>query len=174
MTVHEQDLDVSGRSVGDRQLTIISGGQTGVDRAAPDAALEVGVPCGGWCPAGRKAEDGPIASRYPLRELPGAGYIQRTRKNVEDSDGTLIVIFGAASGGTLRTIEFCQQLGKPHFIVNALAIDYERAAKAVLSFIREYAVVRLNVAGPRASGEPKAYTYTVNLVTDIVAATASS
>jgi len=86
-----------------RPLRVVSGGQTGVDRGALDAALERGVPCGGWCPAGRLAEDGVIPARYPVTELRGAGYDERTRKNVEDSDGTLIVTFGRATGGTART-----------------------------------------------------------------------
>ena len=67
---------------------IISGGQTGVDRGALDAALKASISCGGWGPKGRKAEDGPIPERYPLQELPGADYLHRTRRNVVDSDGT--------------------------------------------------------------------------------------
>ena len=70
---------------------IISGGQTGVDRAALDVALELGLPCGGWCPRGRRAEDGPIDPRYPLTETPWDGYPQRTEWNVRDADGTLIL-----------------------------------------------------------------------------------
>jgi len=78
----------------EQSLKFISGGQTGVDRGALDAALDVGAPCGGWCPVGRKAEDGVIAPRYPLVELPGRGYLPRTRRNVLDSDATLVVTFG--------------------------------------------------------------------------------
>jgi hypothetical protein len=73
---------------------IISGGQTGVDRGALDAALEASFPCGGWCPKGRKAEDGPIPARYPLKEMDGPAYRLRTERNVRDSDGTLILFFG--------------------------------------------------------------------------------
>src|SRR5438876_1977372 len=84
---------------------IISGGQTGVDRAALDVALELGIPCGGWCPQGRRAEDGVIPARYPLRETPWWGYPQRTEWNVRDSDGTLILAEGEPDRGTVLTRE---------------------------------------------------------------------
>src|SRR6516162_4541079 len=93
-----------------RSFSVVSGGQTGVDRGALDAALGLGVPCGGWCPDGRRAEDGVIPARYPVTELRGAGYEERTHKNVEDSDGTLIITFGQVSGGTARTLEVCRKL----------------------------------------------------------------
>lgn len=146
------------------RLAVISGGQTGVDRGALDAALEAKGPCGGWCPAGREAEDGRIPARYPLQELPGAGYIQRTRKNVEDSDATLIIIFRRATGGTARTIEFCQRVGKPHLVIDAEAISIDEAAHRVAEFVQEKGVQRLNVAGPRASGEPRGYAYAYAIV----------
>src|SRR5215472_15217202 len=127
-----------------RPLRVISGGQTGVDRGALDAALELGVPCGGWCPAGRTAEDGVIPTRYPVTELAGAGYVERTRKNVEDSDGTLIITFGEASGGTARTIEFCQELGRPHLIVDVDAVPLEEAVRRAVHFVRAAGMRRLN------------------------------
>jgi len=148
---------------------IMSGGQTGVDRGALDAALAAGFPCGGWCPQGRKAEDGAIPQRYPLQELPGAGYLQRTRKNVEDSDGTLILTFGPASGGTLRTIEFCQRLNKPHLIIDAAATSIEDAVRSVLEFVQGRGVGRLNVAGPRASGEARGSEFAFWLVERLLA-----
>jgi hypothetical protein len=143
---------------------IVSGGQTGVDRGALDAALAVGFPCGGWCPQGRKAEDGAIPDRYPLQELPGAGYLQRTRKNVEDSDGTLILTFGPASGGTLRTIEFCRQMRKPHIVIDAAVTSFDEAAQEVLEFVKGSGVGSLNVAGPRASGEPRGSEFAIWVV----------
>jgi hypothetical protein len=138
-------------------FSVISGGQTGVDRGALDAALELGVACGGWCPAGRTAEDGVIPARYPLTELSGAGYVERTQKNVEDSDGTLVITFGQASGGTARTIEFCQGLGRPYLIVDAAVVPLEDAVRQARHFVTSERIRRLNVAGPRAGGEPRAH-----------------
>ena len=150
-----------------RPLRVVSGGQTGVDRGALDAALRLGVPCGGWCPAGRLAEDGVIPARYPVTELAGAGYGERTRKNVEDSDGTLIVTFGHASGGTAYTIEVCGKLGRPHLIVDAASGTLEEAVNRAVRFVRDEGIGHLNVAGPRASGEPRAHEYAYALVRDV-------
>ena len=151
----------------ERLLRIISGGQTGVDRAALDAALNVGVSCGGWCPAGRRAEDGVIPLRYPLSELPGGGYDERTHKNVEDSDATLVVVFGRASGGTARTIQFCRQLGRPHLVVDAAIVPLDEAVRRAVQFVTERDLRQLNIAGPRASGEPRAYAYAYALVREL-------
>lgn len=80
---------------------IVSGGQTGVDRAGLDFAIALGIPHGGWCPKGRKAEDGPIDNRYQLQETPRADYLQRTEWNVRDNDGTVIFTVNATlSGGS--------------------------------------------------------------------------
>ncbi len=100
---------------------LISGGQTGVDRAALDFALAMKIPCSGWCPAGRRAEDGPIAEYYPLREASSELYQQRTRLNVRDSDATLIIAGGSTSNGTRLTIEYCQKMRKPLHILNSEA-----------------------------------------------------
>ena len=154
-------------SAATRPFRVVSGGQTGVDRAALDAALELSVPCGGWCPAGRLAEDGVIPARYPVTELRCAGYAERTHKNVEDSDGTLIVTFGSASGGTARTIEVCEKLARPHLIVDAASITLEEAVSRAARFVTEEGVGQLNVAGPRASGEPRAYGYAYSLVREL-------
>src|SRR5262245_50786528 len=91
---------------------IVSGGQTGADRAALDVALELGLPCGGWCPRGRLAEDGPIASKYPLQETQSRDYPPRTKRNVQDSDGTLILTWGNPDRGTILTAKLAQELGK--------------------------------------------------------------
>jgi hypothetical protein len=127
---------------------VVSGGQTGVDRAALDVCLERGFPCGGWCPRGRKAEDGPIEPRYPLRETPSADYRQRTRWNVRDSDGTLVLTRGAPRGGTALTIATAGKLAKP-----CLVLDLDRQPKTdeVRHWAREHRVHILNVAGPRES-----------------------
>jgi hypothetical protein len=147
-----------------RPITIVSGGQTGVDRAALDAALGLGVSCGGWCPAGRQAEDGPIPARYPLQELARAGYLERTQKNVEDYDGTLVITFGPATGGTARTIEFCRKLRKSHLVIDAAITTVDEAVSLAAEFIGKNGVRRLNVAGPRASGEERWYGYALEVV----------
>ncbi len=143
-----------------QSLIIVSGGQAGVDRAALDAAMESGVSIGGWCPEGRKAEDGPIAAKYPLKVLPGAGYLQRTLKNVQDSDGTAIIFFNSLRGGTKLTRVYCDNEKKPYVLIDATEILSENAAERISDFIRENAISVLNVAGPRASKEPAAYNYT--------------
>src|SRR2546421_8166748 len=91
-------------------VNILSGGQTGVDRAALDVALKHGIDCGGWCPAGRRDEFGRVPDKYPLRELETGGFTERTLQNVKDSDGTVIIHPGQLSGGTEETVRFCQQL----------------------------------------------------------------
>lgn len=140
-------------------LKIVSGGQTGVDRGALDAALELGAPCGGWCPQGRTAEDGRISCRYPLHELPGAGYIERTRRNVLDSDGTLIIYFGELEGGTKATVDFCAEHGKPHLLIAADRTPPADAARQAQAFVKAKGIRVLNVAGPRASKSPDARDY---------------
>lgn len=143
-----------------RRLTIVSGGQAGVDRGALDAALAAGTPCGGWCPAGRRAEDGPIDTKYPLSETASEHYIVRTRQNVIDSDGTLVIYFGSLAGGTARTIEICHDLNKPCYCLDAECTSPAQAAQLIKQFIAEHHIVTLNVAGPRASKQAQAQRYT--------------
>lgn len=150
-------------------MRIVSGGQTGVDRGALDAALEAGIPCGGWCPEGRQAEDGRIDDRYPLTELPGGGYPERTRQNVIDSDATLIIHFGSLSGGTALTVRYCEELGKPHLLVDAHRETPAEGATAVLDFLSVRKADTLNVAGPRASKAPAAAEYTRHLILQVAA-----
>src|SRR6516162_1127534 len=97
---------------------VVSGGQTGVDRAALDIALELGIPCGGWCPKGRLAEDGTIPNHYPLKETPLPLYPQRTEWNVRNSDGTLVLTTGQTKGGTALTIAIARRQKKPRLIIN--------------------------------------------------------
>jgi hypothetical protein len=130
---------------------IVSGGQTGVDRAALDVALELGLPCGGWCPRGRRAEDGPIDPRYPLAETPWDGYPQRTEWNVRDSDGTLVLTRGTPDRGTALTVELARRYGRPHLVIDVATMpDVEQ----VRAWAAEHRVRILNVAGPRESSWP--------------------
>lgn len=150
-----------------RLLTIYSGGQAGVDRGALDAALQMGNPCGGWCPSGRKAEDGPIPYRYPLREADG-DYADRTRRNIEESDGTLILHRGPLSEGSLLTLEICEELGKPVCLVDADSSSPEQAAETARKFIESHAIERLNVAGPRRSHWTQSYHYAFDAVRSLI------
>ena len=147
---------------------IVSGGQTGVDRAALDAALEAGFPCGGWCPAGRRAEDGRIPERYPLQEMPQGGYLARTARNVRDSDGTLILTFGLPTGGTARTVQFCEQYGRPVCVVDGLVTGVDEAVQQAAAFVAEHGIQILNVAGPRGSGEPRGYGFALAVVDGLI------
>jgi hypothetical protein len=140
-------------------LEIRSGGQTGVDRAALDAALDAAIPCGGWCPARRRAEDGPIPARYPLDETASCNYAERTRRNVHDSGATLIVTRGSPTGGTALTGEFAHEMGRALKIVDlsAAGFDPDRSADEAVGWITECGVSILNVAGPRESTIPGIY-----------------
>lgn len=134
---------------------IVSGGQTGVDRAALDWALASGVPCGGWCPLGRWAEDGPIDVRYPLRETPDVKPALRTEWNVRDSDGTLIVtLAGRITGGTLLTDNLAKCLSRPLLHLSEADGSATEQEELLRRFIDQNEISTLNVAGPRESGEP--------------------
>ena len=130
---------------------VISGGQTGVDRAALDAALELGLACGGWCPKGRLAEDGTIPAKYPLQESPTANYAERTALNVKDSDGTLILAHGPLRGGTALTKTFAERYRRPCLIVDLR----DAVLQQVSEWLRENSIRVLNVAGPRESSQPE-------------------
>ena len=146
---------VSGNvSSSDRPGVIVSGGQTGVDRAALDAALSVGIATGGWCPRGRRAEDGKIDERYPLRETPSRVYSQRTEWNVRDSDATLILCRGAMTGGTQLTADIAVRHKRP---LQVLDLDSAPDAAIAGEWLREHRVGVLNVAGPREEGFPGIY-----------------
>jgi Circularly permutated YpsA SLOG family len=127
---------------------IISGGQTGVDRAALDAGLQAGISCGGWCPKGRLAEDGRLPSRYPLRETLSNSYAQRTEWNVRDSDGTLILTRGSLEGGTALTEKYADKLGRPCLVID---LGKAPAPEVISNWVRECKISVLNVAGPRES-----------------------
>lgn len=150
------------------RLIIISGGQTGADRAALDAALDAGAPCGGWCPEGRRAEDGPIDPRYPLTELSGAGYRRRTRRNVIDSDATVILSSLPLTGGTAQAHGDCVAHRRPCLVIDTAADEPAAAAVKIDALIRDHRVARLNVAGPRASGQPGVYDYTYQVIARVI------
>jgi len=137
-----------------RRLKLISGGQTGADRAALDVALTLSLPIGGGCPKGRRAEDGMIPDRYPLTETPEADYDTRTRRNVEDSDGTLILNLGTLDGGTALTVKLARQMGKPCLMV---ALEDGIEPTAFQEWLDAHPIAVLNVAGPRESKRPGVY-----------------
>jgi hypothetical protein len=143
---------------------IVSGGQTGVDRAALDAALEAGLPCGGFVPKGRLAEDGPIPGRYPLEECASADYVVRTELNVIHSDATLIINRGKLDGGTSATVGFCQEHDKPCGVVQLERVTVEQAAISIRYFLSQAKPRTLNVAGPRESKCPGIYQATCDLL----------
>ena len=132
-------------------MKIISGGQTGVDRAALDVALKHGIDCGGWCPAGRLDELGRIPDRYPLKELKQGSFAERTLQNVKDSDGTVVIYFGELRGGTEYTVQCCIEQKRPHQLIDAAKVSAEDAAKLIVDLLRAHKIDILNVVGPRAS-----------------------
>lgn len=143
---------------------IVTGGQTGADRAALDFALSHGIDHGGWCPRGRQAEDGVIPARYDLKETSGSDPAQRTEWNVRDSDGTVILSLAPAlSGGSLRTLELAEQYRKP-----CLHLSRERdgaaAARMLSHFLAKHQIRILNVAGPRQSEGPEIAAFTLAIL----------
>ena len=139
-------------------MKIISGGQTGVDRAALDVALRHGIEAGGWCPAGRLDEFGRIPDQYPVQELAG-GFTERTLQNVKDSEGTVIIYSGKLGGGTGQTVRFCMELQRPHQLIDASKVSAEDAAELIAGFVRKHKIDILNVAGPRQSEWTEGYDY---------------
>lgn len=146
---------------------IISGGQTGVDRAALDVAIQLGIPHGGWVPKGRLTEDGPLPQTYALRETPTAVYAERTEKNVVDSDGTLIISRGELTGGSDYTREMALKHNRPWLHVDLNETAAFRAARAIVEWLAGHNVRVLNVAGPRASKDPGIYRDTMALLESV-------
>ena len=170
---------------------LISGGQTGVDRAALDFAMTAGIPCAGWCPAGRRAEDGRIPDRYQLKEASSATYQQRTRLNVKDADATLIFTAPVQSRGTALTAECCHALRRPFMVVDIAAgyitrngqnpqeeqTDATNLSEPVKKVMKPEKILAwlhlvkpsiLNIAGPRASECPEAAEIVVSFLSTLL------
>lgn len=154
---------------------IVSGGQTGVDRAALDIAIQFNIPHGGWCPYERKAEDGTISMKYYLKEAPAptidessdpdAIYKKRTELNAKDSDGTLIILKGTPIGGTLFTIEMAKKHHKPYLIID---VSNNPNTAEITDWLIKNNIRILNVAGPRASQTENIYDAAHNLLQQLI------
>jgi hypothetical protein len=146
-------------------MQIISGGQTGVDRAALDAAIELGIELGidlgidhgGWVPLGRIAEDGVIASQYQMQETPSFDLAQRTEWNVRDADATLIISRGELTGGSALTQQIANQYNRPSLHIDLVSLSIPDATSLLQRWLSGFACKTLNVAGPRASKDPEIY-----------------
>jgi hypothetical protein len=142
---------------GCRVEKIISGGQTGADQAALDAAIELGIPHGGSIPLGRKTEAGRLPDKYQLQELDTSSYPKRTEQNVIDSEGTLIISHGALDSGSEYTMEMAEKHSKPWVHVDTKTMSDGVAMVLIQSWIDRNEIKVLNVAGPRASRDPQVY-----------------
>ena len=154
---------------GKRQLKIVSGGQTGVDRAALDFALAQNIPHGGWCPKGRRAEDGQISNRYQLQESDARDYAVRTEQNVIDSDATLILFRDKLTGGTRLTQYLASKHARPQMRIDLQQADspqqLEIAKASISDWLCEHQIKVLNVAGPRESSNPGIHQQTIEFLT---------
>ncbi len=133
---------------------IISGGQTGVDRAALDVAMAMGLQCGGWCPAGRAADDGPIPERYPLQEVRNIDHTVRTGANVRDSDATLMLNRGLLQGGTAYAVETAKHMDRPVMVVD---LEAPPAMDMIVAWLQQHKVRVLHIGGPREVSRPGIY-----------------
>lgn len=136
-----------------------------MDRAALDTALELEISCGGWCPKGRQAEDGPLDEIYPLQETPSSRYPQRTEWNVRDSDGTLVLYRTLLTGGSAYTVELAQKYDRPCL---ALDLSTNPARETLLEWVNQHQIHILNVAGSRESGSPGIYQEAYQLLSEVL------
>ena len=140
-----------------------------MDRAALDAAIELGVRHGGWCPHGRRAEDGRIANHYNLDETDSPDYLQRTEWNVRDSDATLILTMGPVEGGTAATVEYAKRYHKPLLVIDLLDQDsLNSSLETAHDWLADNQTRSLNVAGPRASKQPAIYQHSLNFLRELL------
>ena len=147
---------------------IISGGQTGVDQAALDAAIAHGMQYGGWLPAGRRTENGPLSARYTMQVLTTGGYPDRTRKNILDSDGTLIITKGPLTGGSALTARIANNRAKPLLHIDLTLLDNTRCKVILNEWLRNHQPESLNIAGPRASSDATIYDNAFALVSELL------
>ena len=143
---------------------IISGGQTGADRAALDFAIANNIPYGGWLPKGRKTEDGTLDLKYRLQEMPTTDYPKRTEKNVLDADGTVIVSHGFLTGGSALTAEFAKKHKKHWIHIDLAELAIKEASQRLDSWLTRHEIKVLNVAGPRGRKDPEIYEATLRLL----------
>ena len=136
---------------------IISGGQTGADQAALDAAIEMGIPHGGWIPKGRLTESGPLPEKYNLQEMSTMDYLKRTKQNVLDSDGTVVFSHGDLKGGSKKTVDLAIQIGRPWLHIDLNKTLPSESAEVLAAWIKSHGISVLNVAGSRASKDPLIY-----------------
>jgi hypothetical protein len=149
-------------------IKIISGGQTGADRAALDFAIKHSIPYGGWVPKGRKTEDGTLPEKYHLQEMPTGQYSKQTEKNVLDSDGTLIISHGLLTGGSALTTSFAELHKKPWIHIDLEMASYSDAAKMIHEWVERDGIKILNVAGPRARKDPMIYQAVMDLLEEMI------
>jgi hypothetical protein len=143
---------------------IISGGQTGADRAALDIAIKLGISHGGWIPKGRLTENGVLDDKYYLKEMETANYNKRTEQNVMDSDGTLIISHGKLTGGSEYTRDMALGHGRPWLHIDLNKTESSQAARQINHWLAEHEIEVLNVAGPRASKDPAIYRSTTDVL----------
>jgi len=171
MTAPSATTGSSDRPAGVLPAKIVSGGQSGVDRAALDVALALGIRCGGWVPRGRRAEDGPIPEFYPLTETDSSAYDVRTKRNVDDSDATLLLTRGEPTGGSKLTLEVAAELKRPYHIVD---LKRTHSPLAALRWLEAKRPGVLNVAGPRESTAPGIYAEAETFLTHLLQLAAGS
>lgn len=147
---------------------IISGGQTGADRAALDGAIEFGIPHGGWVPRGRMTEAGKLPERYVMQETTSISYAERTEMNVADSDATLLLSHGKVTGGSALTLDMARKHRKPCLHMDLESLDEGKASEVVISWVEARRIKVLNVAGPRAGEDPRIYQATRKILALVI------
>ena len=147
---------------------VISGGQTGADQAALDAAIEMGIPHGGWVPLGRLTEKGRLSRRYKMQEINAIDYDQRTELNIMDSDGTLLFSQGELRGGSALTKKLARKHLKPCLHIDIHSISEYKAVEIIKSWLEVRNIETLNVAGPRASESPVIYDTVLNIMKSVL------